>query len=179
MATYSVPITITMTTLTPNYRGSINDYDSTIAGRMRFTADNEVALIQITDVAPTSDEGPIALNGNQWQYWSDALGAYDDFLVPQRRLGWVKSQTAPDPTVYSAWYVLNSSGVGVGIRLHDGTAWSDIYYTKDELYTQDEVDALIAAATPGTMGQRDVFVATTSPDAGDGVDGDIHLKYLP
>jgi hypothetical protein len=137
---YPLPLTIELTALPPNFSGSINDYDGTIEGRFTITAESPLSLINVSDVAPTSDEGPLALNGNQWQYWDDATGQYVDFVIPQTSLGWIASQTEPDENEYTIWIELDATNKPIAIKTHDGTSWVSTYYEKTDTYTQAEVE---------------------------------------
>jgi hypothetical protein len=74
-----LPVAFRVSPLPPDFRGTPQAFMEAIVERLSLDTLEQLALITIGPVAPTSDIGPWLKNGTTWYVWDAGTGAY----VPQ------------------------------------------------------------------------------------------------
>jgi hypothetical protein len=136
MATNTAPLTVSVGTLPPGYApDGWQALLEAFGARLVITGDTGINVFE-SSAAPTSDQG-LWLNtvNGTLNYFDDTTGSYQPLVVPQERLKYILSTTAPDPAVYLLWFVQSSTtGYVTDIRSYQvSSGWQSIYYTKTEI----------------------------------------------
>ena len=104
-------VTITAAPLPTNFIGTPQQLIDAFLDRLEVVVEGSSFII--SDVMPTSNQGPWLKNGTQWWVWDPTTSTYIPLdtsasFTAQIYVGDV-SQGPPDPSVYQIWLQLNGS----------------------------------------------------------------------
>ncbi len=123
-----LPVTLDFGTLPQTDQGYTPQQFANILGTNgAIFTEQEFALFVTGSTAPTSDVGPWLANGNEWRVWDDNVGAYVPITIDQQSLGYIISDSAPDPADYQFWIKVDAGGSPLGLFTYYNGAWTDVY----------------------------------------------------
>lgn len=123
-----LPVTLDFGTLPQTGQGYTPQQFANILGTNgAIFTEQEFALFVTGSTAPTSDVGPWLANGNEWRVWDDGSGSYVPITIDQGSLGYIISDSAPDPTIYQFWIKTAIGGSPLGLFTYYSGAWVDVY----------------------------------------------------
>jgi hypothetical protein len=157
MPATQIPLTFRLAPLPMGFVGTPQQLATAIVARLSAVSANTISFFASGSVAPTSNVGPWLKNDQTWYVWSDTLATYIPQVVEPQSLGYIFSQSAPDPTIYKVWYKLDGSNDPIGIFIYANGAWKDTYasqfaayytssYIDANFYTAAETDSAISTA---------------------------------
>lgn len=123
-----LPVTLDFGTLPQTGQGYTPQQFANILGTNgAIFTEQEFALFVTGSTAPTSDVGPWLANGNEWRVWDDDTGTYVPITIDQGSLGYIISDSEPDPDIYQFWIKTAVGGSPLGLFTYYSGAWVDVY----------------------------------------------------
>ena len=154
-----VPLALQISPLPPGFQGTPQDLCDAIEARAQIVTDQAYSLFIVGASAPTSNEGPLFLNGQTPYVWDPTTGAYIPVPLNSKSLRYTLSTVLPsDNTNYDVVFLLDPastpSGNPLSIKVWYNGAWTDIGATQAYLaanfYNQTQTNQQITNAIAGT-----------------------------
>ncbi len=157
-----LPFIFRASPLPSNFKGTPQQFLDALVARLSAESEVEIAVFVTGSVEPSSNVGPWLKDGTTWYVWDDVSGSYIPQIIEQSSLGYIISDTEPDPAVYQLW-IQTSGGSPRAVKTYFSGAWVDVYANTlsgyltisafnaaiANYYTKTQTDAAIAAAVSG------------------------------
>ncbi len=100
MALKGTNLTIQIAPIPQTFKGNPNDLVAIMVQRMKILSPSGTSFIFIGDTLPTSNVGPVLLNGTQWYVWSGTLNQYvpQDISASFTQPYWFSNSQPPNST---------------------------------------------------------------------------------
>lgn len=156
-----LPVSFVCSPIPSTFIGNPAQFAQELTARLSLVAPDQLTFFATGSTAPTSNVGPWIKNGVEWYVWSAATGGYVPITLDPASLQYTASQVAPDPTIYTFWIKLDSTGNPLGIYYYFNNNWIDIYSQVFSLYSTTEQMLQLLSATqtsyPGRVGQTNSY----------------------
>jgi hypothetical protein len=122
----TLPVSFVLAPLPFNFTGTPQELADAIVARLSIENESQYAVFSIQNSIPSSNIGPVLLNGVSWYVWDSGTASYQPLVLTSQSQGYHIGSVAPNPSLYRFWIETDGAGAPLAIKIYNAGSWTAV-----------------------------------------------------